>query len=208
LKGENCQRVSGKYMGRSVKSAKSSIKETYQLMDSLQETVRNDIKSNISSFEESLRTRLSEAENAIIESSRAREAMVAGIIIMRKSIEKAQRKFSRNNNVEDLRNTLLDVAKDISRLRLANDKISDSISMVIHPNMSAVEAVEKFAFDIQRFAGSWERIGREIDQSISELCDDQEPSELIDLESFISRQGYDKLIQNQDSSKSLGAESE
>ncbi|MDG1551697.1 MAG: hypothetical protein P8Q95_08235 [Candidatus Poseidoniaceae archaeon] len=195
-------------MGRSVKSAKSSIKDTYQLMDSLQETVRNDIKSNISSFEESLRTRLSEAENAIIESSRAREAMVAGIIIMRKSIEKAQRKFSRNNNVEDLRNTLLDVAKDISRLRLANDKISDSISMVIHPNMSAVEAVEKFAFDIQRFAGSWERIGREIDQSIGELCDDQEPSELIDLESFISKQGYDKLIQNQDSSKSSGAESE
>lgn len=193
-------------MGRSVKSAKSSIKEIHQLMDSLQETVRNDIKSNISSFEESLRTRLSDAESAIIESSRAREAMVAGIITMRKSIEKAQRKFSRNNNVEDLRNTLLEVAKDISRLKLANDKISDSISMVLHPNMSAVEAVEKFAFDLQRFAGSWERIGREIDQSISDLCDDQEPSELVELESFISKQGYDKLIQ--DSSKSSGVESE
>ena len=58
-------------MGRSVKSAKSSIKEIYQLMDSLQETVRNDIKSNISVFEESLRTRLSDAQRAIIESSRA-----------------------------------------------------------------------------------------------------------------------------------------
>tara|TARA_B100000767_G_C19749651_1_gene530151 strand:+ start:426 stop:1013 length:588 start_codon:yes stop_codon:yes gene_type:complete len=195
-------------MGRSVKSAKSSIKETYQLMDSLQETVRNDIKSNIASFEESLRTRLSEAENAIIESSRAREAMVAGIITMRKSIEKAQRKFSRNNSVEELRITLLDVAKDISRLRLANDKISDSISMVLHPNMSAVEAVEKLAYDLQRFAGSWERISREIDQSISEMCDDQEPSELIELESFISKQGYDKLILNQESSNSSGVESE
>ena len=89
---------------------------------------------------------------------------------------------------------------------MANDKISDSISMVLHPNMSAVEAVEKFAFDLQRFAGSWERIGREIDQSISDLCDDQEPSELVELESFISKQGYDKLIQ--DSSKSSGVESE
>tara|TARA_B100001564_G_scaffold110761_1_gene91826 strand:- start:2578 stop:3165 length:588 start_codon:yes stop_codon:yes gene_type:complete len=195
-------------MGRSVKSAKSSIKETFQLMDSLQETVRNDIKSNISSFEESLRTRLNDAENAIIESSRAREAMVAGIITMRKSIEKAQRKFSRSNNVDDLRNTLLEVAKDISRLKLANDKISDSISMVLHPNMSAVEAVEKFAFDLQRFAGSWERIGREIDQSISDLCDDQEPSELVELEAFISKQGYDKLIQGQVHSKSSGVESE
>ena len=178
-------------MGRSVKSAKSSIKETYQLMDSLQETVRNDLKSNMASFEESLRTRLSEAENAIIESSRAREAMVAGIITMRKSIEKAQRKFSRNNSVEEL-----------------NDIISDSISMVLHPNMSAVEAVEKLAYDLQRFAGSWERISREIDQSISEMCDDQEPSELIELESFISKQGYDKLILNQESSNSSGVESE
>ena len=195
-------------MGRSVKSAKSSVKETYQLMDSLQETVRNDLKSNMSSFEESLRTRLNDAENAIIESSRAREAMVAGIITMRKNIEKAQRKFSRTNNVEELRKTLLEVAKDISRLRLANDKISDSISLVLHPNMSAVEAVEKFAFDMQRFAGSWERIGREIDQSISELCDDQEPSELVELESYISKQGYDKLIETQESSESSSAESE
>jgi len=177
-------------------------------MDSLQETVRNDIKSNISTFEESLRNRLSDAENAIIESSRAREAMVAGIIVMRRSIEKAQRKFSRSNNVEDLRNTLLDVAKDISRLRLANDKISDSIALVLHPNMSAVEAVERFAFDIQRYAGSWERIGRDIDQSIGELCDDQEPSELIDLENFITKQGFDQLIQNQGSSGNSIDESE
>ena len=195
-------------MGKSVKSAKSSIKQTHGLMDSLQETVRNDIKSNISTFEESLRNRLIDAENAIIESSRAREAMVAGIIVMRKSIEKAQRKFSRSNNVDELRNTLLEVAKDISRLRLANDKISDSIGMVLHPNMSAVEAVERFAFDIQRFAGSWERIGREIDQSIGDLCDDQEPSELNELENFIKKQGYDKLINSQESSDVSNVESE
>ena len=195
-------------MGRNVKSAKSSIKETYSLMDSLQETVKTDIKSNISNFEESLRTRLNDAENAIIESSRAREAMVAGIVVMRRNIEKAQRKFSRNTNVEDLRHTLLEVAKDISRLRLANDKISDSIALVLHPNMSAVEAVERFAFDIQRFAGSWERIGREIDQSIDDMCDDQEPSELIELENFISKQGYDKLIESQDKSRDSSVESE
>ena len=31
--------------------------------------------------------------------------------------------------------------------------------MVLHPNMSAVEAVERFASDF-RFAGTWERIAR------------------------------------------------
>jgi hypothetical protein len=72
--------------------------------------------------------------------------------------------------------------------------------------MSAVEGVERFAFDLQRFAATWERIGREIDQGISDLCDDQDPSELVELENFISKQGYDKLISNHEESE--GAESE
>ena len=77
---------------------------------------------------------------------------------------------------------------------MANDKISDDISLVLHPNMSAVEAIERFASDMQRFAGTWERIARDIDQSITDLCDDQDPSELIDLEQYISNQGFDKLV--------------
>ena len=60
--------------------------------------------------------------------------------------------------------------------------------------MSAVEAIERFASDLQRFAGTWERIAREIDQSIIDLCDDQTPSELIDLETYISNQGLDRLV--------------
>ena len=64
LKHDNYLAELGLSMSRSVKSAKSSIKDIYGLMDSLNETVKNDIKSNLSSFEESLRTRLSNAENA------------------------------------------------------------------------------------------------------------------------------------------------
>ena len=84
----------------------------------------------------------------------------------------------------------------IQRVKQANEKISSDISMVLHPNMSAVEAIERFASDLQRFAGSWERIARDIDQSITELCDDQTPSELIDLQNYISNQGFDKLVDN------------
>ena len=32
---------------------------------------------------------------------------------------------------------------------MANEKISSDISMVLHPNMSAVEAIERFASDLQ-----------------------------------------------------------
>jgi len=160
----------------------------------LREMVKNDFKQNFSVLEEALHQRLSDAEKSILESSRAREAMVAGVGTMRKTVEKSQRKFSKNNNLEDLRSTLIDIYQDIGRLKLANDKISDDISLIIHPNMSAVEAIEKFAADLQRFAGTWERIARDIDQSISDLCDDQDPSELIELETYISNQGFDKLV--------------
>ncbi len=156
--------------------------------------VRSDFKKNLSGLEESLNQRIDEAEKAILESSKAREAMVAGVGTMKKSIEKAQRKFSKNNNLEELRLTLTEIFEDIDRLKLANDKISDDISLVLHPNMSAVEAIERFASDMQRFAGTWERIARDIDQSITDLCDDQNPSELIDLEQYISNQGFDKLV--------------
>lgn len=181
-------------MSRNVKSAKAGIKDTYGLMESLKEHVRNDFKTSVSGLDDLVNQRVNQAEKAILESSRAREAMVAGIGTMRKSLEKAQRKFSRNNDLAELRETLVDIYQNINRLRLANDKISDEISMVLHPNVSAVDIVEKFASDIQRFAGTWERIAREIDQSISEMCDDQEPSELIELENYIENQGFDKLI--------------
>tara|TARA_B100001559_G_C16454038_1_gene600739 strand:- start:578 stop:1162 length:585 start_codon:yes stop_codon:yes gene_type:complete len=181
-------------LSRSFKAAKNSIKETHNLLHSLSDMVRSDFKKNLSGLEESLNQRIDEAEKAILESSKAREAMVAGVGSMKKSIEKAQRKFSKNNNLEELRLTLTEIFEDIDRLKLANDKISDDISLVLHPNMSAVEAIERFASDMQRFAGTWERIARDIDQSITDLCDDQDPSELIDLEQYISNQGFDKLV--------------
>ena len=181
-------------LSRSFKAAKNSIKETHNLLQSLSDMVRSDFKKNLSGLEESLKQRIDAAEKAILESSKASEAMVAGVGSMKKSIEKAQRKFSKNNNLEELRLTLTEIFEDIDRLKLANDKISDDISLVLHPNMSAVEAIERFASDMQRFAGTWERIARDIDQSITDLCDDQDPSELIDLEQYISNQGFDKLV--------------
>ena len=183
-------------MSRSFKSAKKAIKETNSMVDSLSDTVRNDFKKNISGLEDALSQRINDAEKAILESSKAREAMVAGIGSMKKSVEKAQRRFSKTNNLEELRATMVDIFSDINRLKMANEKISSDISLVLHPNMSAVEAIERFASDLQRFAGTWERIARDIDQSITELCDDQTPSELIDLQNYISSQGFDKLVDN------------
>ena len=54
--------------------------------------------------------------------------------------------------------------------------------------------VEKFASDLQRSAGTWERNGREIDEAILELCDENEPTELVDLENYVSKQGFSSLL--------------
>ena len=189
-------------MSRSYKSAKSALRDINSLADSLSETVKNDFKKNLSGLEETLQQRISEAEKAILESSKAREAMAAGIGSMKKTVEKAQRKFSKTNNLEELRLTMVELFGDINRLKKANERISDDISLVLHPNMSAVEAIERFASDLQRFAGTWERMARDIDQSITDLCDDQTPSELVDLENYISNQGFDKLVEHKTNAES------
>ena len=106
------------------------------------------------------------------------------------------------DSLDELRLTMVDLFGDINRLKKANERISNDISLVLHPNMSAVEAIERFASDLQRFAGTWERIARDIDQSITDLCDDQTPSELIDLETYISNQGFDKLVENKSNAES------
>ena len=88
-------------MSRSYKSAKSSLRETNTLVESLPDKIKNDFKKNLSGLEEALRQRITNAENAILESSKAREAMVAGIGSMKKSVEKAQRRFSKTNNLDE-----------------------------------------------------------------------------------------------------------
>ena len=94
------------------------------------------------------------------------------------------------------------MAGRIQRLREANNRIVDSLHMVLNLNLTAVEVVEKFASDLQRSAGTWERNGREIDESILELCDENEPTDLVELEEFIVKQGYAPLLEESSHSSS------
>jgi hypothetical protein len=56
--------------------------------------------------------------------------------------------------------------------------------------------VERFASDLQRSAGTWERHGREIDDAIMELCQDNQPAEMVELEAYIANQGYSVLLED------------
>jgi hypothetical protein len=182
-------------MARTVKATKAALKEADMLVESLRELVWIDLKNQYTGFEEMLQSRISDAEEAILDATRGKLAIIAGIGVMRKDLERAQRRFSRSKEVKELREFLVDLSGRIFRLREANDNIVESLKSVLNPNLNAIEIVEKFASDLQRSAGTWERNGREIDESIHEICDDNEPAELGDLEHFISKQGYDALVE-------------
>ena len=49
--------------------------------------------------------------------------MVAGIGSMKKFVEKAQRRFSKTNNLDELRTTMVELFGDINRLKKANEKL-------------------------------------------------------------------------------------
>lgn len=189
-------------MARTVKATKAAIKEAHTLAESLRELVWTDLKNQYGSFEEMLSSRIQGAEEAIIDATKGKLAIIAGIGVMRKDLEKAQRRFSRSNDIDELRAFLVELAERIFRLRVANENIVDSMNSVLNPNLNAIEIVEKFASDLQRSAGTWERNGREIDEAILELCDEHEPAELNDLEHYITKQGYGSLLQRPSHSSS------
>lgn len=181
-------------MGKTVKATKAGLKDAHDMVDSLKEMIQADLRRQRSGFEDALSSRLREAENVILESAKAKVAIVAGVGVMRKDLERAQRKFSKSNDVEELRATLIDMSNSLRKLRVTNNEVVKSLSTVLNPTLSAVEVVERFASDLQRSAGTWERHGREIDDSIMELCQDNQPAEMVELEAYIERQGYSALL--------------
>ncbi|RJU96341.1 MAG: hypothetical protein DWC04_07580 [Candidatus Poseidoniales archaeon] len=181
-------------MSKSVKATKAGLKDAHEMVDSLKEMIRSDLKNQRSGFEEALSTRLNEAEDVILASAKAKVAIIAGVGVMRKDLDRAQRKFSKSNDVEELKRTLISLSQSLDKLRKTNNEIVKSLSKVLNPTLSAVEVVERFASDIQRSAGTWERHGRELDDSIMELCQENQPAEMVELEAYIEHQGYTVLL--------------
>ena len=181
-------------MGKTVKATKSGLRDAHEMVASLKEMIQADLRKQRSGFEEALSSRLDMAEDVILESAKAKVAIIAGVGVMRKDLDRAQRKFSKSNDVEELRSTLISLSNKLGKLHSTNNKVVASLGTVLNPTLSAVEVVERFASDLQRSAGTWERHGREIDDAIMELCQDNQPAEMVELEAYIASQGYSVLL--------------
>jgi len=185
-------------MGNEQRAAKSALKEAQLLATAISSTVRNDFKKEYKIFEANLAARVKNAENAIMDAARTKEAIIAGVITMRKQLDKAQRRFTRNSNSDELKEVLLEIAEGLSRLKVANQKVAQSLSFVINPTYSAVDLVEKFTLAMQVNSAGWESDARNLDANLFELSNDNSPSEMDDLQNYIATQGYDVLIAGDD----------
>ena len=181
-------------MGKNVKATKAGLKDAHDMVESLKEMIRADLRAQRSGFEEALASRLHQAEDVILQSAKAKVAIIAGVGAMRKDLDRAQRKFAKSNDVEELRTALVALSNSLAKLRSTNSEVVESLSTVLNPTLSAVEVVERFASDLQRSAGTWERHGREIDDAIMELSQENQPAEMVELEAYIERQGYNALL--------------
>jgi hypothetical protein len=187
-------------MGNEERAAKSSLKEAQLLASAINSTIKSDFKREFKIFEVNLMARVENAEIAVIDAARTKDAIIAGVIILRKQLDKAQRKFSRSNNSNELKEVLLEIAKDMSRLKIANAKVAESLSFVINPVHSAVDLVEKFTLIMQTNSAVWESDARNLDANLFDLSNDSSPSEMDDLQNYITTQGYDVLIAGDDRS--------
>ena len=187
-------------MGNEERAAKSSLKEAQLLASAINSTIKSDFKREFKIFEANLMARVENAETAVIDAARAKDAIIAGVVILRKKLDKAQRKFSRSNNSNELKEVLLEIAKDMSRLKIVNSKVAESLSFVINPVHSAVDLVEKFTLVMQKKSAVWESDARNLDANLFDLSNDSSPSEMDDLQNYITTQGYDVLIAGDDRS--------
>ena len=187
-------------MGNEERAAKSSLKEAQLLASAINSTIKSDLKREFKIFEANLMARVENAETAVLDAARTKDAIIAGIVILRKKLDKAQRKFSRSNNSNELKEVLLEIAKDMSRLKIANAKVAESLSFVINPVHSAVDLIEKFTLVMQKKSAVWESDARNLDANLFDLSNDSSPSEMDDLQNYITTQGYDVLIAGDDRS--------
>ena len=63
-------------MSKSVKATKAGLKDAHEMVESLKEMIRSDLKNQRSGFEEALSTRLNEAEDVILISAKAKVCLL------------------------------------------------------------------------------------------------------------------------------------
>jgi hypothetical protein len=74
-------------MGNEERAAKSSLKEAHQLASAISTTIKNDFKREFKIFETNLIARVENGEQALINAARTKDAIIAGVVVLRKQLD-------------------------------------------------------------------------------------------------------------------------
>lgn len=176
------------------KTARTMLKQANELGNTLREIVRRDLADETRRFNDTLNQRIQLASEAIVQAVKAKEAIAAGASLINTKLEKAHRRYSKNNNLAEFRGVLQSTLTEVQQLREQHQTVAESLREAQTPSRSAVEIVERFAIELQKAAGGWEATGREIDEIIANLCDPNPDVTLIELEKYLTENGFEIVL--------------
>ena len=81
------------------KTARTLLKQANELGNTLREIVRRDIADETRRFNDTLTQRIQLASEAIVQAVKSKEAIAAGASSINAKLEKAHRRYSKNNNL-------------------------------------------------------------------------------------------------------------
>ena len=121
-------------------------------------------------------------------------SLSAGASSINGKLEKAHRRYSKTNDLEEFRAVLESTLTEVQQLREQHETVAASLREAQTPSRSAVEIVERFAIELQKAAGGWEATGREIDEIIANLCDPNPDVALVELENYLTENGFEIIL--------------
>ena len=181
-------------MGRYAKSARSQTKKSNELIADVMVEIRNDLRKIELGIERRIRERLSVIDPVIGEAATIQDAIIAGSIESRKQLDRANKRYAKNGDADQLSGEIISSAERLGGIRkLLKESVAD-IQESITSQASAVDVIEDTAQELQRMAGSWEASARGVDHSVGDIIDVNPPVEMIEFQRELLENGYDVLL--------------
>ena len=193
-------------MGRYAKSARSQTKRSNELIAELMVEIRDDMRKIELGIERSIRERLSLIDPVIGEAATIQDVIIAGSIEARKQLDRANKRYAKNGDAEQLSTEIISSAEQLGGIRkLLNESVAD-LQEAITSQPSAVDVIEETTQELQRMAGSWEASARGVDDSVGEIIDVNPPVEMIEFQRELLDNGYDVLLSGENRDEQTIAE--
>ena len=181
-------------MGRYERAAKESLKEATALASGIIDTIRYDLRREEVRLEDEMRDRVEAVQSILNEVASIHDAIIAGSLEVKRELEKAQKKMTRNGDRELMVTQIIGAAGRLGELRSLHLDAVSRIQGVLARPPSGVDIIERLTKDLLKLSGSWEASAREIDESISDVVDSNPPLEMVELSRELNNNGFDLIL--------------